>query len=232
MPGFWCNRESVQSVAPGAWMKPTSKSVANGSTCTAVDKRGRTVDFRLSKHRDIEAAKQFFRQALRNNRPPRIVTLDAYRATHRALRLLRREHPAWRRARVRTCKYLNNIVEQDHRGIKTRTGPMLGFNLTYSTMRRPRLPGSSSFGESRKASSSSASLQRTARPFPKSGPRFSPRNTTGCTFHDNLTVAFPVCTRAGNTSRAESRGRLDAVFDPRHVVGSHRRPGDGAHHAR
>ena len=95
----------------------------------AVDKHGRTVDFRLSKHRDIEAAKQFFRQALGNNRPPRIVILDAYRATHRALRLLRREHPAWRRARVRTCKYLNNIVEQDHRGIKSRTGPMLGFQL-------------------------------------------------------------------------------------------------------
>ena len=95
----------------------------------AVDKHGRTVDFRLSEHRDIEAAKQFFRQALRNNRPPRTVTLDAYRATHRALRLLRREHPAWRRVRVRTCKYLNNIVEQDHRGIKSRTGPMLGFQL-------------------------------------------------------------------------------------------------------
>jgi two-component system, response regulator / RNA-binding antiterminator len=100
-----------------------------GSRYRALDKRGRTVDFRLSEHRDIEAAKQFFRQALRNNRPPRIVTLDAYRATHRALRLLRREHPAWRRARVRTCKYLNNIVEQDHRGIKSRTGPMLGFQL-------------------------------------------------------------------------------------------------------
>jgi transposase-like protein len=74
-------------------------------------------------------AKQFFRQALGNNRPPRIVTLDAYPATHRALRRLRREYPDWRRARVRTCKYLNNIVEQDHRGIKSRTGPMLGFQL-------------------------------------------------------------------------------------------------------
>jgi putative transposase len=43
----------------------------------AVDKHGRTVDHRLSKHRDIETANQFFRQALGNNRPPRIVTLDA-----------------------------------------------------------------------------------------------------------------------------------------------------------
>jgi transposase-like protein len=76
----------------------------------AVDKHGRTVDFRLSKHRDIEAAKQFFRQPLGNNRPPRIVTLDAYRATHRALRLLRREHPAWRRTRVRTCKAATAIA--------------------------------------------------------------------------------------------------------------------------
>jgi hypothetical protein len=68
--------------------------------------------------------------------------------------------------------------------------------FSCSTMRRPRLQGSSSFGESRWASSSSASLQRTARPFHKSGPRFSPCKATGCTLHDNLTAAFLICTRA------------------------------------
>jgi transposase-like protein len=133
----------------------------------AVDKHGRTVDFGLSEHRDIEAAKQFFRQALRNNRPPRIVALDAYRATHRALRLLRREHPAWRRARMRTCRYLNNIVEEGRRGIKSRTGPMLGSQLF--TNAATTIAGIELIRRIKKASSSSASLQRTARPFPKSG---------------------------------------------------------------
>jgi transposase-like protein len=41
--------------------------------------------------------------------------------------LLRCEHPNWRNVPVRTCKYLNNIVEQDHRAIKRRCAPMKGF---------------------------------------------------------------------------------------------------------
>jgi len=43
------------------------------------------------------------------------------------LRLLRREHPAWRRVKVRSSKYLNNLIEQDHRAIKRRYAPMKGF---------------------------------------------------------------------------------------------------------
>jgi len=50
-------------------------------------------------------------------------------ASHRALRLLRRENPKWRYVEVRTCKYLNNIVEEDHRAIKRRCASMKGFNL-------------------------------------------------------------------------------------------------------
>jgi transposase-like protein len=46
---------------------------------------------------------------------------------HRALRLLRREDPKRRNVEVRTCKYLNNIVEQDHRAIKRRCASMAGF---------------------------------------------------------------------------------------------------------
>ena len=95
----------------------------------AVGKQGRTVDFRLSETRGIEAAKAFFRKALASHpeRPPRKITLDGHVPSHRAVRLLRREHPAWRRAELRCCRYLNNIVEQDHRGIKRRCHPMLGF---------------------------------------------------------------------------------------------------------
>jgi len=78
----------------------------------AVDKQGRTVDFHLSATRGIEAAKTFFRKALAAHpaRPPRKITLDGHVPSHRAVRLLRREHPAWRRAELRCCQYLNNIV--------------------------------------------------------------------------------------------------------------------------
>jgi transposase-like protein len=95
----------------------------------AVDKQGRTVDFLLRQDRGIAAARAFFRKAFAShpNRPPQRVPLDGHWPSHRALRLLRREHPVWRRVHVRTCRYLNNIVEQDHRAIKRRGAPMLGF---------------------------------------------------------------------------------------------------------
>lgn len=53
------------------------------------------------------------------------MNLDGNSATHRALRLLRQENPEWRSVLVRSRRYLNNIVEQDHRAIKRRCAPML-----------------------------------------------------------------------------------------------------------
>jgi transposase-like protein len=95
----------------------------------AVDKQGKTVDFLLRRDRGIAAAQAFFRKALATNldRWPRKVTLDGHVPSHRALRLLRREDSKWRNVEVRTCKYLNNIVEQDHRAIKRRCASMAGF---------------------------------------------------------------------------------------------------------
>ena len=55
----------------------------------AVDKHGRTVDFLLSERRDVAAAKHFFRKAMKNNGPPRVITLDAYAASHRAIKELK-----------------------------------------------------------------------------------------------------------------------------------------------
>ena len=103
--------------------------------CRAVDKRGKTIDFRLSEHRDIEAAKAFFRKALLTSGAPTRVTLDGHWHSHRALFELRREARVWRRVKVRTCPYLNNIVEQDHRAVKTRAGPMLGFKTFVNAAR-------------------------------------------------------------------------------------------------
>ena len=95
----------------------------------AVDKQRRAVDFLLRPDRGIAAAQAFFRKALATNpmRWPRKVTLDGHVPSHRALRLMRRENPKWKYVEVRGCKYLKNIVEQDHRAIKRRCASMTGF---------------------------------------------------------------------------------------------------------
>ena len=93
----------------------------------AVDKQGRTVDFLLSRRRDVVAAKQFFTRATKQHGAPRVITLDGYAASHRAVDKLKEVGTLPRRVRVRSCKYLNNVVEEDHRRIKQRVRPMLGF---------------------------------------------------------------------------------------------------------
>ena len=56
----------------------------------AVERVGRTVDFRLSARRDVAAAKAFFRKAIKSHRwPPQTITLDGYAASHRAVRELK-----------------------------------------------------------------------------------------------------------------------------------------------
>ncbi len=93
----------------------------------AVDSNGKTVDFLLRAKRDVVAAKAFFRRAFKNQgRPPRVITLDGYQASHRAAREILKEHRRDKRTKIRSSKYLNNLIEQDHRSIKLRLGPMLG----------------------------------------------------------------------------------------------------------
>ena len=94
----------------------------------AVDSAGKTIDFLLRAKRDVTAAKAFFRQAFKNQgRLPRAITLDGYQASHRAAREILSEHRRGKRTKLRSSKYLNNLIEQDHRSIKLRLGPMLGF---------------------------------------------------------------------------------------------------------
>ena len=93
----------------------------------AVDKRGRTVDFLLSERRDIAAAKRFFRRAIERHGAPERITLDGYPATHAAIAELKKDGVLRSETKVWTSKYLNNIVEQDHRRVKQRIYPMLGF---------------------------------------------------------------------------------------------------------
>jgi transposase-like protein len=103
----------------------------------AVDGTGQTIDFLLSAKRDKKAAKRFFRQALgrEHTRNPREIVTDRLKSYPGALREMKQDHKLWRFTRHRRGRWLNNLVEQDHRRIKRRTGPMLGFER-FVTARR------------------------------------------------------------------------------------------------
>ncbi|WP_429322906.1 IS6 family transposase [Paraburkholderia sp. GAS448] len=91
----------------------------------AVDKAGNTIDFLLRAHRDKTAARRYFEKSIAQNGEPETVTIDKSGANLAALEAIsaERETPI----KIRQTKYLNNIIEQDHRAIKRRTRPMLGF---------------------------------------------------------------------------------------------------------
>jgi transposase-like protein len=96
--------------------------------CRAVDRDGKTVDTCLSTRRDVAAAKAFFRKAIKSQgSPPRTITLDGYAASHRAVRDMKVDGQLPADTKLRSSKYLNNLIEQDHRGVKLRIDPMLGF---------------------------------------------------------------------------------------------------------
>jgi IS6 family transposase len=103
----------------------------------AVDSRGQTIDFLLSAKRDAEAAKRFFRKALAQPHTvnPRTITVDKNAAYPKATAEMKKDGELWRRSRLRQVKYLNNIVEQDHRRVKRLTGPGLGFGGFWTARR-------------------------------------------------------------------------------------------------
>lgn len=100
----------------------------------AIDSVGDTIEFFFSEHRDLATAKRFMRKALaRHGRPDRIV-IDGSQTNREAIvscdaesRLQDRSRRALKEIRIRSSKYLNNRIEQDHRRIKRRVRPMLGF---------------------------------------------------------------------------------------------------------
>ena len=96
----------------------------------AVDRDGKTIDFLLTAKRDKAAAKRFFDKAMQANGVPEKVTMDKSGANKAAIDEINanREKPMV----VRQVKYLNNIVEQDHRAVKRITKPMLGFKSFQS----------------------------------------------------------------------------------------------------
>jgi IS6 family transposase len=103
----------------------------------AVDSSGDTIDFLLSPKRDADAAKRFFQKALQSpNHPrPRVINVDGNPAYPSAIDELKRTRELGRRCRCRPVRYLNNVVEQDHRAIKRRVRAMQGFRSFHSAWR-------------------------------------------------------------------------------------------------
>ena len=91
----------------------------------AVDKQGQTIDFLLTEHRDQEAALRFLKKAIRRHGVPETITIDGSDANEAAIKRYNEIHGT--HIIIRQVKYLNNVVEQDHRAVKRVTRPMLGF---------------------------------------------------------------------------------------------------------
>ena len=91
----------------------------------AVDKQGQTIDFLLTVERDEQAALRFLTKAIRRHGVPEKITIDGSAANEAAIKRYNEEHGT--AIDIRQLKYLNNMVEQDHRGVKRVTRPMLGF---------------------------------------------------------------------------------------------------------
>jgi transposase, IS6 family len=103
----------------------------------AVDSTGATLDFMLSASRDAAAAEQFFRKVLDAGHTtlPRVITVDKHAAYPLAFDALQHDGTLPESCQLRQCKYLNNVMEQDHRFMKRRVNPGLGFGA-YATAQR------------------------------------------------------------------------------------------------
>lgn len=119
----------------GSWRMDETYIKLNGKWAylyRAVDKEGNTIDFLLRARRDASAAKAFFRKAFKESGKPDKVTIDKSGSNKSALDAFNKDGTDEDKIEIRQIKYLNNIVEQDHRFIKKRTRPMLGFKNFYS----------------------------------------------------------------------------------------------------
>jgi len=99
----------------------------------AVDRMGQTVDFLLTARRDEEAARRFFERAINLHDVPEKITIDKSGANTAAVKGLIDDSGL--EIELRQSKYLNNIVEQDHRAIKRRVRPMMGFKSFWAARR-------------------------------------------------------------------------------------------------
>ena len=96
----------------------------------AVDKEGQTIDFLLTPNRDRDAAEAFLRKAIRSQGLPEKITIDQSGSNTAAIKHYNKIHKTT--IVIRHSKYLNNIVEKDHRAVKRVVRPMLGFKSFWS----------------------------------------------------------------------------------------------------
>ncbi len=106
----------------------------------AVDSEGNTLDFMLSARRNKDAAKRFFKKALKGkqNKQPRVINVDKDKAYPPATEKLKKEKILDNDSELRQVKYLNNRIEQDHRGVKKITKASLGYKSFYTAWRTIR----------------------------------------------------------------------------------------------
>jgi putative transposase len=90
----------------------------------AVAKHGPTIDFLRTEHREQEAARRLLKKAIRRHGIPETITIDGRAANAAAIRSDNEAHGST--IIIRQVNYLNNMLEQDHRGVKRITRPMRG----------------------------------------------------------------------------------------------------------
>mgnify|MGYP006076349069 CR=1 FL=1 len=96
----------------------------------AVDKQGKTIDFLLTAMRDTKAARRFLNKAIGSNGKPSLINIDKSGANTAAIDQYNFDESKC--VKIRQCKYLNDIVEQDRRFTKRITRPILGFKSFWS----------------------------------------------------------------------------------------------------
>ena len=99
----------------------------------ALDKQGNTIDFLLTAKRDKKAALRFFKKAIGRNGKPGLINIDKSGANKAGIKQFNRDFN--KRIKIRQCKYLNNIIEQDHRRIKRLTRQMVGFKNFHAAQK-------------------------------------------------------------------------------------------------
>lgn len=98
----------------------------------ALDKSGETIDFMLTKRRNKKAVKRFLKKMIRRNGKPSLINIDKSGANQAGINDYNKDHDT--SIEIRQCKYLNNLVEQDHRFVKRKMHQAMGFenHLTAS----------------------------------------------------------------------------------------------------
>ena len=119
----------------GSWRMDETNVKVKGKWCyqyRAVDKEGNSIDCILSEKRDKKAAIRFFMKSIRSSGKPIKINIDKSGSNTAAITEINSYLPKSEKIEIRQCKYLNNVIEQDHRFLKKITRPALGYKAMHS----------------------------------------------------------------------------------------------------